>query len=103
MPDKAYIATYIVSKHYFFRGPINYRISHGIDNKLNEIKHSTDPRFSPTIYGAQKSKGKNLVRNLRCGPQTRLVRGMYFFFFHTELMKLEKEKYKGHQCLTRLK
>ena len=25
-----------VVKHYFFRGPINNRIPHGIDNKLNE-------------------------------------------------------------------
>ena len=41
MPDKAYIATYIVSKTLlFFCGPINYMIWHGIDNKLNEIKHS---------------------------------------------------------------
>ena len=34
------IATYMVSKTLLFGGPINYRISHGIDNKLNEIKHS---------------------------------------------------------------
>ena len=25
-----------LEKHYSFRGPINDRISHGIDNKLNE-------------------------------------------------------------------
>ena len=41
MPDKAHIATYIVSKTLIFlRCDKNYRISHGIDNKLNEIKHS---------------------------------------------------------------
>ena len=27
-----------LTKHYFFRGPINNRIPHGIDNKLNETQ-----------------------------------------------------------------
>ena len=44
MPDKAYIATYIVSNTLLFSRSdklySSYRISHGIDNKLNEIKHS---------------------------------------------------------------
>ena len=33
------MATYIVSKTLFFsRGPLNNRISHGIDNKLNDTQ-----------------------------------------------------------------
>ena len=38
MPDKAYIATYIVSKTLIFSRPDKQQT--GTDNKLNEIKHS---------------------------------------------------------------
>ena len=34
-----------LEKHYSFRGPINDRIWHGIDNKLNETYHTNDHIF----------------------------------------------------------
>ena len=39
---KAYITTYnkYLAKHYFLRGAINDRVSHGIDNKLNKTYYT---------------------------------------------------------------
>ena len=37
---KAYITINKLAKHYFLRGAINDRVSHGIDNKLNETYYT---------------------------------------------------------------
>ena len=82
--DLKTISNWLVLLSSCFRNLKPFRVNKNRSWAPQTHTRDPDPRFPPSIYRPRasrlghKSRRKNSVRNLRYGPRTRLVRGMYY-------------------------